>query len=59
MTTEAENPIVVAIDVTGSMGNWSKIIYDKMPMFYGQIMMQGYLSDPALSICGIGDASTD
>ena len=38
------------------MGDWSKIIYDKMPMFYGQIMMHGYLKDPALSIAGIGDA---
>ncbi len=54
-----KHPIVVAIDVTGSMGNWSKIIYDKMPMFYGQIMMQGYLTDPSLSICGIGDATCD
>jgi hypothetical protein len=54
-----KNPIVMAIDVTGSMGNWSKIIYDKMPMFYGQIMMQGYLDDPALSIAGVGDATCD
>jgi len=59
MECDAENPIVVAIDVTGSMGNWTKIIYDKMPMFYGQIMMQGYLKDPALSVCGIGDAKSD
>ena len=28
-------------------------------MFYGQIMMQGYLKDPSLSVCGIGDASSD
>jgi hypothetical protein len=50
-----KHPIVVVIDVTGSMGNWTKIIYDKMPMFYGQIMMQGYLTDPALSVSGVGD----
>ncbi len=67
---EHKEPIVVAIDVTGSMGDWSKVIiysfsyniqviYDKMPMFYGQIMLQGYLTDPALSICGIGDATCD
>ncbi len=30
-----------------------------MPMFYGQIMIQGYLKDPALSICGVGDAISD
>jgi hypothetical protein len=28
-------------------------------MFYGQIMMQGYLKEPAISFCGIGDANTD
>jgi len=31
----AKHPIVVALDVTGSMGEWTKLIYDKMPMFYG------------------------
>ena len=41
------------------MGEWTKIIYDKMPMFYGQIMMQKYLEDPAISFCAIGDAKTD
>ena len=29
---QCQSPIVVAIDVTGSMGNWSKIIYDKLPV---------------------------
>ena len=28
-------------------------------MFYGQIMLQGYLSDPAVSFCAIGDATCD
>jgi len=28
-------------------------------MFYGQIMMNGYLEDPAISFCAIGDASFD
>jgi hypothetical protein len=30
-----------------------------MPMFYGQIMMQKYLEDPALSFCAIGDVTCD
>lgn len=30
-----------------------------MPMFYGQIMMQKYLEDPAISFCAIGDAIYD
>jgi len=54
-----KHPIVFALDVTGSMGDWPKIIYDKMPMFYGQIMMLGYLSDPSISFCAIGDATCD
>ncbi len=55
----AKNPIVFGLDVTGSMGEWTKIIYDKMPMFYGQIMMQKYLDDPCISFCAIGDHSGD
>ncbi len=30
-----------------------------MPMFYGQILMQKYLADPAISVCAIGDANSD
>lgn len=59
LSTDAESPVVVAMDVTGSMGNWSKVIYDKMPMFFGQIMLQGYLKDPAISFAAIGDANCD
>lgn len=55
----ARNPIVFGLDVTGSMGEWTKIIYDKMPMFYGQIMMQKYLEDPSISFCAIGDHGGD
>jgi hypothetical protein len=41
---------MLGIDVTGSMGDWSKIIYDKLPMFYGQLLVQDYvlcLRDPS------------
>ena len=41
------------------MGVWSQVIYDKLPMFYGQIIMNKYLKDPSLSFCGIGDATAD
>jgi hypothetical protein len=59
LIVECKNPIVFALDVTGSMGDWAKIIYDKMPMFYGQIKMQDYLQDPAISFCAIGDHTCD
>jgi hypothetical protein len=54
-----KHPIVFSLDVTGSMGDWTKIIYDKMPMFYGQIMMQNYLQEPAISFCAVGDYTSD
>eukprot|EP01062_Namystynia_karyoxenos_P055905 TRINITY_DN46914_c0_g1_i1.p1 TRINITY_DN46914_c0_g1~~TRINITY_DN46914_c0_g1_i1.p1 ORF type:complete len:369 (+),score=140.73 TRINITY_DN46914_c0_g1_i1:92-1198(+) len=47
--TDAENPVVVCMDITGSMGSFPRIIYDKLPMFYGQVMMQGYLEDCAMA----------
>ena len=28
-------------------------------MFYGQIMMKGYLDDPSISFCAIGDHTCD
>lgn len=52
-----QTPIVVAMDVTRSRGDDSKILYDKLPMFFGQLMMQGYVDDPALSFTAIGDAT--
>jgi len=51
------NPIVICADVTGSMGKWPKVIWDKMPMFFGQL--KKYISDPAFSFCAIGDAYGD
>ena len=59
LVCKSKAPIVVAIDGTGSMGNDAYIIYDKMPMFYGQILMQGYLEDPAVSFAVVGDCYSD
>mmetsp|Transcript_20033 Transcript_20033/g.14741 ORF Transcript_20033/g.14741 Transcript_20033/m.14741 type:complete len:86 (+) Transcript_20033:126-383(+) len=59
LVSTVKNPIVICIDVTGSMGDWSKIIYDKMPMLFGQLLIQGYVQEPALSVSGIGDANAD
>jgi len=52
-----KNPIVIALDVSGSMSDWPRIIWDKLPVFYGQMMMQGYLEDPAIAFCAIDDLS--
>ncbi len=59
LQTEALHPIIFALDITGSMGDWVQIVYNKMPMFYGQIMMQKYLADPAISFCAVDDIECD
>lgn len=57
--TDAKNPIVIALDVTGSMGDSAKIMFDKIPMFWGQVEQKGYLPDPAVSFVAIGDVYSD
>ena len=45
------------MDVTSSRGDDSKILYDKPPMFFGQLLMQVYVEEIALSFAAIGDAT--
>lgn len=55
----AGQPIICATDVTGSMESWPMVIRDKLPMLFGQIMQQNYLSDPEICFAAIGDSHTD
>lgn len=57
--SKSKNPIVIMLDVTGSNINFARLVYDKMPMFYGQIEQQGYLKDFDISVCAVGDANCD
>lgn len=50
-------PIFVAMDVTASRGNDAKVIYEKMPMLIGQIIMKDYVPHPTLCIAAFGDAT--
>ena len=59
LVCKAKSPIVYAFDVTGSMDSLPKIIYDKMPMIAGQLVEQGYLEDPMISIAAVGDIISD
>lgn len=59
LKSTSKNPIIVMLDVTGSNIDFAKIVYDKMPMFYGQIEQQGYLDDFEIAFCAVGDAYTD
>src|SRR5215208_27367 len=52
-------PIVVALDVTRSRGDDTKLLYEKLPALMGQIELKGYIENPGISFCAIGDANAD
>jgi hypothetical protein len=52
-----ETPIVVAMDVTRSRGEDTKIIYERLPMFLGQIDLKGYAEGVGLSFAAVGDVT--
>lgn len=55
----ALSPIVLAFDVTGSMGTLPKILSDKLPMLAGQLAIREYLRQPMISLAAIGDIRSD
>lgn len=59
IVSNSKSPVGYAFDVTGSMDNLPKIIYDKMPLLAGQIVENKYLSDPAFSLAAVGDVASD
>ena len=59
LKSNAKNPIIIMLDVTGSNINFARLVYDKLPMFYGQIEQKGYLTDFEIAVCAVGDAYTD
>ena len=52
-------PVVIAMDVTRSRGDDTKMIYAKLPMFMGQIELKGYIEGAAISFAAVGDADSD
>ena len=59
LVSTAKSPVVYAFDVTGSVDRLPLIITDKMPMIAGQILENGYLDDPEISLAAVGDATRD
>lgn len=58
LVCESESPIVIACDVTGSMGDWPATIFSKLP--YLEHEGKEYLGqDMQISFCAIGDAFSD
>lgn len=58
-STKKKNPIAIFFDGTGSMGISADVVKDKMPMFFGQIIIQGYLTDPSVLFGVVGDITCD
>jgi hypothetical protein len=55
--TESTSPLVVAIDVTGSMAEWPETFFEKLPLLYNEV--KRYIPDVEISFAAVGDAYTD
>lgn len=55
--TESRNPLVVAVDVTGSMAHWPFEIFDRLPLLSNTLTQ--YRPDLEVSFAAIGDAGCD
>jgi hypothetical protein len=52
-------PIVIAFDVTGSMGRVPMTMQEKLPDLMGLLVRGGYVDDPQIAVAAIGDADSD
>lgn len=55
--SESPNPLIVAVDVTGSMASWPFEIFDRLPLLYNTLSQ--YRPDLEISFAAIGDANYD
>lgn len=57
VSTESTNPLIVAVDVTGSMASWPAEIFDRLPLLYNTLSQ--YREDLEICFAAIGDATFD
>ena len=57
ITSSSKNPLVIAVDVTGSMQRWPFEIFDRLPLLFNTLSQ--YRPDLEISFCAIGDAHCD
>ena len=50
-------PIVVVLDVTGTMGNVVHAIHASLKNLYGLLLTRGYVRDPQILFAAVGDSS--
>lgn len=59
IASTCKNPVFLNYDGTGSVGDWPGVFWDKAPMIAGQLVIQGYLEDPMISLGLTGDINGD
>lgn len=57
ISTSSTNPLIIAIDVTGSMASWPFEIFDRLPLLYNTLSQ--YREDLEVCFVAIGDAGCD
>ncbi len=57
ITSTSKNPLIVAVDVTGSMSNWPFEIFDRLPLLFNTLSQ--YREDVEICFAAIGDAAYD
>lgn len=50
------NPVFIGLDVTGSMGSVPRMMQEKLKELMALLVKKGWIDDPAICVCGIGDA---
>jgi len=55
--SESKNPLIIAVDVTGSMADWPFEIFDRLPLLYNTLSQ--YREDLEICFAAIGDAGYD
>lgn len=55
--SDSLDPIILGVDVTGSMSSWPEEIFDRLPLLYQTLAK--YRPDAEFSFCAIGDATVD
>lgn len=57
VSSASKNPLIVAVDVTGSMASWPAEIFDRLPLLYNTLSQ--YRNDLEVCFAAIGDAGVD
>lgn len=53
----SKNPVIIAVDVTGSMSSWPREIFDRLPLLFNTLSQ--YREDLEISFVAIGDSGYD